>query len=119
MQSAYSNENLDMSNTDLSGRDKIEGEGRSSSSLIDLTDLILTVCIFAVCAFLYWATTQFETVPDLFAQDVGPAFFPRLLIWTIVILTLALPMQSTYGETCEYLPVITRLLISSLSQSLV
>lgn len=82
-----------MSNTDLSGHKNVEGEGSVKSSLIDVTDLWLTIFILIGCGFSYWATTQFETVPDLFAQDVGPAFFPRLLIWTIVVLTLALPFE--------------------------
>ncbi|MGE4562297.1 MAG: tripartite tricarboxylate transporter TctB family protein, partial [Rhodospirillales bacterium] len=46
-----------------------------------------------------WVTTGFEIVADLFAQDVPPEFFPRLLIWTIVILTLALPFEHLFlGE---------------------
>ena len=48
------------------------------------------------CGLLYWETTGFEKVADLFAQDVPPEFFPRLLIWTIAILTLALPFEHLF-----------------------
>ena len=67
-------------------------EDAQASSLINRTDLGLTIIILIGCGFLYWVTTGFEVVPDLFAQDVPPEFFPRLLIWTIVILKNRLPM---------------------------
>ncbi len=74
-------------------------EDAQASSLINRTDLGLTIIILIGCGFLYWVTTGFEIVPDLFAQDVPPEFFPRLLIWTIVILTLALPFEHLFlGE---------------------
>ncbi len=73
--------------------------------LIDRTDLGLTVVILTISGILYWLTTDFEKVADLFAQDVPPEFFPRLLIWTIVILTLALPFEHLFlkrrGESLE------------------
>lgn len=72
------------------------GEGAPPSSLIDRTDLGLAIIILAVCGFLYWVTTGFDKVADLFAQDVPPEFFPRLLIWTIVVLTLALPFEHLF-----------------------
>ena len=73
-------------------------EGAAASSLIHLTDLRLALFILAVCAYLYWVTTGFERVPDMFAQDVGPEFFPQLLLWTIAVLTLALPFEHLFLE---------------------
>ena len=73
-----------------------EGEGAVASSLIHPTDLRLALFILAVCAYLYWVTTEFEQVADIFAQDVGPEFFPRLLLWTIVLLSLALPFEHLF-----------------------
>ena len=71
------------------------GQDRSDSGgpLFHRIDLGLALIILAVCAGLYYATTRFETVAPLFAQDVPPEFFPRLLIWTIVVLTLLLPFE--------------------------
>jgi putative tricarboxylic transport membrane protein len=74
----------------------VEGEDAPASSLIDRNDLGLALIILSVCGYLYWVTTDFETVADLFAQDVPPEFFPRLLIWTIVVLTLALPFEHIF-----------------------
>ena len=73
---------------DLNGRD-----AGSGGPLFHRTDLGLALIILAACAGLYYATTRFETVAPLFAQDVPPEFFPRLLIWTIVVLTLLLPFE--------------------------
>lgn len=80
------------------------GRGRSESvdlngdggPLIHRTDLALALIILAICAALYYATTRFETVAPMFAQDVPPEFFPRLLIWTIVVLTLLLPFEHLF-----------------------
>lgn len=75
-----------------------EGEGAAASTLVHPTDLGLALFILAVCAYLYWVTTGFEQVSALFAQDVGPEFFPRLLLWTIGVLTLALPFEHLFLE---------------------
>ena len=73
-------------------------EGATASSLIHLTDLRLALFILTVCAYLYWVTTDFEQVPDMFAQDVGPEFFPQLLLWAIVLLSLTLPFEHLFLE---------------------
>lgn len=73
-------------------------EGAPASSLIHPTDLRLALFILSVCAYLYWVTTDFEQVADMFAQDVGPEFFPQLLLWTIGLLTLALPVEHLFLE---------------------
>lgn len=66
---------------------------QGSGGLIHKTDLAIALIILAVCAWLYYLTTKFEKVSDLFAQDVPPEFFPRLLLWIIVFLTLVLPIE--------------------------
>ncbi len=60
---------------------------------INLTDLWLCLLIVAVCVALYVVTRDFEQVADMFAQDVPPEFFPRLLLWTIGVLALLLPFE--------------------------
>ena len=81
------------------------GKGAASPPLIDRTDLGLAIIILVVCGYLYWVTTGFDKVADLFAQDVPPEFFPRLLIWTIVVLTLGLPFEHLFlrkkGESLD------------------
>ena len=69
------------------------GERKSPPPLVHRTDLILALLVLGVAGGLYFSTTGFEVVPDIFAQDIPPEFFPRMIIWTIVILALPLPFE--------------------------
>lgn len=57
------------------------------------TDLGLALVILAGCAALYYVTTTFDEVPPLFADNIGPAWFPRLMLWSIGVLALTLPFE--------------------------
>jgi len=71
------------------------GEGTESrfSSLVHRTDLTLAVVILGVCGILYYLTTRFEKVPALMSQNIPPEWFPRILIWVIVLLTVIIPFE--------------------------
>lgn len=76
--------------------DQARDQGRkqaSASSFVHVTDLWLTILILVICGWLYYVTTGFEEVSALLAQNIGPEWFPRLLIWTIAILSLMLPFE--------------------------
>ena len=75
-----------------------KAEHNSKTSLIHRTDLWLMLIILAVCGGLYYLTTGFEEVPQMLAQNLPPEWFPRLLIWIIVILTLLLPIEHLFHE---------------------
>jgi putative tricarboxylic transport membrane protein len=64
-----------------------------ASDLVHGVDLAVAVVLLAVAGWVYYETTKFEEVSALFAQDVPPEFLPRLLIWTIVALSLLLPFE--------------------------
>lgn len=68
-------------------------EATSASSLVHWTDFRLMVVILAICGALYYLTTTFEEVSPLLAQNIPPEWFPRLLVWTIVALSLILPFE--------------------------
>ena len=88
-----------MENQNQPGRAGDGGEGGSPSSpLVHRTDLILAIIILGVCAALYYATTLFEEVPEVLSQNITPEMFPRLLIWTIVVLTLLIPFEHKFAE---------------------
>lgn len=72
-------------------------------SLVHRTDLGLTVLILVLCGGVYYVTTTFEEVSALLSQNLPPEWFPRLLIWTIVLLSLFLPFEhlSRKGESGE------------------
>ena len=67
-----------------------------SSSLVHGPDLVLTVIILAFCGFVYYLTSGFEEVPQLLAQNLPPEWFPQLLLWTIIVLTVALPFEHLF-----------------------
>ncbi len=75
-----------------------ERKATSVSSLIHWTDFRLMVVILVVCAILYAVTATFEEVAALLAQNIPPEWFPRLLIWTIVVLSLILPFEHLFLE---------------------
>jgi putative tricarboxylic transport membrane protein len=60
---------------------------------VHMVDLAVTAVIVALCAFLFWDTTGFETVPASLAQNVQPTMFPRLLLAVIVLMALFLPFE--------------------------
>lgn len=63
------------------------------SDLVHGVDLAVAAVLLAFAGWVYYETTRFEEVPALFAQDVPPEFLPRLLIWTIVLLSILLPFE--------------------------
>ena len=67
--------------------------GRRSGGLVHATDLAVCALLLGLAAIAYYFTTGFEEVSALLAQDVPPEFLPRLLIWTIVVLSLLLPFE--------------------------
>jgi len=75
-----------------------EGGAASFSPLIHRVDLWVAAALLAFCGAAYYVTTGFDEVPALLAQNVPPEWFPRLLIWTIVILTLTLPFEHRFLE---------------------
>lgn len=77
-----------------------DGEGGAAppSPLIHRVDLWVACVLLVFCGAAYYLTTGFEEVPALLAQNVPPEWFPQLLIWTIVILTLTLPFEHRFLE---------------------
>ena len=61
--------------------------------MINRSDLAVSLILLAVCGVLYYVTSTFEEVSPLFAQDVPPERFPRMLLWIIAGLALVLPFE--------------------------
>jgi len=66
---------------------------RGRDGLVHRTDLIVTFVVLAITAFFYYATTGFEEVSNLLAQNIPPEFFPRWVLIIIMILALGLPFE--------------------------
>ena len=69
-----------------------------ATSFVHRTDFVLTLLIWVMCGVLYYITTTFEEVSHLLAQNIGPEWFPQLLIWTIFVLSLALPFEHFFQK---------------------
>ena len=63
------------------------------SGLIDPVDAVLAAVLIVLCAGLYYVTAGFPEPPLFLGENVLPAEFPRLLLWIIGILALALPFE--------------------------
>ncbi|MDH5537328.1 MAG: tripartite tricarboxylate transporter TctB family protein [Betaproteobacteria bacterium] len=61
--------------------------------MLNRTDLAVTAILLAICGWLYYLTTSFDAVSPLFAQDMPPERFPRMLLWVIGGLALGLPFE--------------------------
>lgn len=70
----------------------------AATTLVHRTDLGLTILILVLCAGVYYVTTGFEEVSALLSQNIPPEWFPRLLIWTIVLLSLFLPFEHLFRK---------------------
>lgn len=68
----------------------------SRPALLHGTDLVLSLVILAICGALYAVTTTFDQVSVLLSQNIPPEWFPRLLIWVIVVLSLGLPFEHLF-----------------------
>jgi putative tricarboxylic transport membrane protein len=61
--------------------------------MINRTDLAVGAILLAVCGWLYYVTASFDEVSPLFAQDMPPERFPRMLMWIIAALSIVLPFE--------------------------
>jgi putative tricarboxylic transport membrane protein len=61
-------------------------------------DSLIGICLIAFCAFVFWLTTGFDTVPPMLSQNVPPTFFPRLVLTIISILSVILILQGLKKE---------------------
>ncbi len=61
--------------------------------MINRVDLGVAAVLLCVCGWLYYVTTTFDAVSPLFAQDLPPELFPRMLLWLIAAFALAVPFE--------------------------
>lgn len=96
---------------------------RKRGRLLHMTDLVVALIIFAICAALYYVTTSFDEVSDMLAQNIPPEFFPQLVIIVIAVLTLGIPFEhllharrgenidSERGDRVKWMPILTGALL--------
>jgi len=77
----------------MSKRDSDSEEQRAGERLLDPIDALIAAGLLAVCAYLYYVTTQFDEVSFLLGENVLPEHFPRMTLWIIAGLTLIIPFE--------------------------
>jgi len=75
-------------------RSRQDGPDDGRGPLIDRADTVIAAIIVAVAAALFYVTSTFEQVAKGLSQNIGPEYFPRIVLVTIVLLALALPFES-------------------------
>jgi len=66
--------------------------------------------LLALCAWLYWVSTRFDSVPAVLSQNVPPELFPRMLLLTIAGLSVVMMWQGR-GIAAAPVPRVRRVLL--------
>ena len=61
---------------------------KSLGALFNKSDTIIAILLTFIIGFLWFETTKFEKVPDLFSNNIPPEMFPQILL--IIILGMVL-----------------------------
>lgn len=59
----------------------------------DFGDLAIAAILLIICFYLYFETTKFDEVSDVLGQNILPEQFPRILLYIIGFLAIALPFE--------------------------
>tara|TARA_B110001450_G_C17456510_1_gene414303 strand:- start:90 stop:608 length:519 start_codon:yes stop_codon:yes gene_type:complete len=65
-------------------------------ALFNKKDTIIASLMIAMIAFLWFVTTQFEKVPDLFSNNIPPEMFPQILLTIILFMVLIIPFEHIF-----------------------
>lgn len=79
--------------TDEAGGTEGARSANTIARLFHPVDTGLAFLILCIVAWLWYETTQFEEVSDLFTQNIPPQMFPRILLSIIALLALAMPFE--------------------------
>ena len=65
-------------------------------ALFNKKDTIIAIVMIAIIAFLWFETTKFEKVPDLFSNNIPPEMFPQILLVIILGMILIIPFEHIF-----------------------
>ena len=65
-------------------------------ALFNKKDTIIASLMIAMIAFLWFVTTKFEKVPDLFSNNIPPEMFPQILLTIILFMVLIIPFEHIF-----------------------
>ena len=83
-----------------------ENASNSLGALLNKSDTIIAIILTLIIAFLWFETTKFEKVPDLFSNNIPPEMFPQILLIIILGMVLIIPFEHIFlkksGKTVSY-----------------
>ena len=65
-------------------------------ALLNTKDTIIASLMIALIGFLWFETTKFEKVPDLFSNNIPPEMFPQILLIIILGMILIIPFEHIF-----------------------
>ena len=65
-------------------------------ALLNKKDTIIALLMIALIWFLWFETTKFEKVPDLFSNNIPPEMFPQILLIIILGMILIIPFEHIF-----------------------
>ena len=65
-------------------------------ALLNKKDTIIALLMIALISFLWFETTKFEKVPDLFSNNIPPEMFPQILLIIILGMILIIPFEHIF-----------------------
>ena len=73
-----------------------ENASNSLGALLNKSDTIIAIILPLIIAFLWFETTKFEKVPDLFSNNIPPEMFPQILLIIILGMVLIIPFEHIF-----------------------
>ena len=73
-----------------------ENAPNSLGALLNKSDTIIAIILTLIIAFLWFETTKFEKVPDLFSNNIPPEMFPQILLVIILGMVLIIPFEHIF-----------------------
>ena len=65
-------------------------------ALLNKKDTVIAILMIALIGFLWFETTEFEKVPDLFSNNIPPEMFPQILLIIILGMILIIPFEHIF-----------------------
>ena len=65
-------------------------------ALFNKNDTIIASLMIGIITFLWFITTGFEKVPDLFSNNIPPEMFPQILLIIILGMVLVIPFEHIF-----------------------
>ena len=65
-------------------------------ALLNKSDTLIAIFLTLIIAFLWFETTKFEKVPDLFSNNIPPEMFPQILLIIILGMVLIIPFEHLF-----------------------